>query len=185
MKTACDIDGVICDIHSEIKNRVRSDLGIELPENYSDWNDLDEMGISNKWIYRTLFRDEWFWARAAPYEDNINRLNRWSKDGHEVHLVTGRDKDLCGMVTTAWLKRNHVDFHTLAFAPVMHKLVYLKENAIPVIIEDRFFEANRCASFGIRAYVVKRPWNEEYIDRNTNPLLRFVDDLSEIVLEDL
>jgi uncharacterized HAD superfamily protein len=61
----------------------------------------------------------------------------------------------------------------------MHKVDYIKKHEISVMFEDRFFEANKIGAFGIRAFIVKRPWNEEYQSRVTNPLVTYIDDFSD------
>lgn len=183
MDLAVDLDGVLADITPEVGNRIKQDFGIDVPvEKYTFGEDFglgEYEQIPDRWVFKTLFNDEWFWAKAKPYEENIRQLIRWSEQGHKIHIVTGRDKQKCGLVTLGWLRKHKVPHDKLAFEPVMHKIVYIKDNDIPVIFEDRFYEANRCASFGVRAFVIKRKWNESYVDRVTNPLLTYIDELSQ------
>lgn len=183
MKLAVDLDGVLCDITPQVGIRLKQDFGLDVPaDKYTFGEDFtlsEYPQIPTRWIYKTLFSDEWFWAKAVPFKENISQIARWSEQGHEIHIVTGRDKEQCGLVTLGWLRKYKVRFHRLTFEPVMHKIVYIKDNDIPVIFEDRFFEANRCASFGVRAFVLRRIWNEQYVDRVTNPLLTFIDDMGE------
>ena len=180
LKLGIDLDGVLANVHDQIRYRIKSDLGFE-PDEFVDWakdERLKKYGITSKWIYTTLFNDGWFWARIEPHLENIETLQKWATHC-EIHIVTGRHKETCGMETLGWLRRYKVPFDKLTFEQVMHKVVYLNNNEIPVLFEDRFFEANKCAAFGIRSYLIKRQWNEKHLDKITNPLLIPIDYLAD------
>jgi uncharacterized HAD superfamily protein len=179
----CDLDGILCNIISEVRRRVKTDFDLDISEDKFTFG--EDMGLSeytqipDKWIYRILFKDEWFWAKASSYPENVEQIRRWGEQGHEIYIVTGRDKNQCGMVTLGWLRRYKIPYTSFSFEKPMHKVIYLKNNDIPIMFEDRFYEANKCAAFGIRSFVVRRPWNIDFEDRVTNPLLTFVDNLEE------
>jgi uncharacterized HAD superfamily protein len=94
-------------------------------------------------------------------------------------LITGRDEKATSMVTRGWLRRQGLSMVTLSFEPIMHKVDYLKNNDIPVMFEDRFFESNKIAAHGLQAFVVRRPWNKDYESRVTNPLVQYVESLKD------
>lgn len=175
-----DLDGVLCNSNREATKRIKAEFKIDIDENdFAPGHDiLEEYGIDSKWISKKLYKDEWFWARSAPYEDNIETIQMWAEFGHDIHIITGRPKDT-GIVTRGWLKRNKVSYDSLSFESVMHKVDYLKRLEIPVMFEDMFFEANKIGAFGIRSFIVRRPWNARYEPRVTNPLVTFIDKLSD------
>lgn len=180
MKVGCDIDGVIAESSKELARRVSIQYGIDTTAIetglYDDF--FAENGLDNKWLEKQ-FQDEWFWTKAEPYSENIDALLSWAEQGHEIHLITGRNEKFTSMVTRGWLRRNNLSNMILSFAPIMHKIDYIKLHEIPVMFEDRFFEANKIGSFGIQSFVVRRPWNEAYEPRVTNPLVQYVGELKE------
>lgn len=174
MRIACDLDGVLSDILPELQLRIKKQLGIDVEvASMYDLNDI----VDKKWIDKT-FDDEWLWSRALPYQNNIDTLKQWGDQGHEIHVVTGRPSKGLAIVTRGWLKRYGVEA-AIAFEPVMHKVDYLKKKEIPVMFEDLFFEANKIGAFGIRSFIVRRPWNKDYEQSITNPLVSFVENLAE------
>jgi len=181
IKIAVDIDGVLADILHPLATRIKADFGHDIQpdhlEKFELADTLKEFGIKSTWLLK-CFKDEWFWSQASPYEDNIATVNAWREKGHEIHLVTGREQ-FTAIATSAWLKKYKVGYDKLQFSRVMKKYEYMLEENIPVIFEDRVFEANKCGSYGLRAFVVRRPYNLEYESRVHNSLVSYVDTLSD------
>lgn len=182
MKIGCDIDGVLGDILTPLAVRMKRDFGVDLQPEKLEKFDLGETlkanGIKSTWLFKT-YNDEWFWSEVVPMGENIAKLNEWSTQGHEIHLITGRNKNF-SIPTVAWLNKNKIARHALEFSNVMKKYEYLLKSNIDIFIEDRFFEADKAASYGIASFVVRRTYNVEYESRIHNSLLRYVDDLSGI-----
>lgn len=174
-----DLDGVIANPNPEFIRRAQVELKQTIDENdlTFGWELLSQKyNIDDKWFLKSLYKDEWFWAKTAPYEDSIETLHRWGELGHEVHIIADRPKDTI-TVTRGWLKRYKVPFTQLTFEPIMHKVDYIKRLEIPVTFEDRFYEANKIGAFGIKSFIVRRPWNADFEPRVTNPLVTFIDNL--------
>lgn len=180
MRIGVDLDGVLGECGPVLKARIKQQFKIDVDgldkigfTQFFEENDLDSKWLVKQW------NDEWLWSKATPYEDNIAAVKLWIEQGHEVHIITAREKQTTALVTRAWLKKHGLPIENLAFHPVMHKVDYLKARDIPVMFEDLFFEANKIASFGIPCFLVRRKWNAEYADRITNPLVRYIDSLSD------
>lgn len=182
MRVGIDFDGIICDFNGEFINRAQKEFNLEIDSDDMDYSleTIEEKyGISSSWVNKKLFKDEWFWAKLMPYEETLETLREWNNLGHEIHIITGRPKDTA-IVTRGWLRKHQVPHTALTFEPIMHKIDYIKRLEIEVMFEDRFFEANKIGAFGIRSFIVRRPWNVHYESRVTNPLVTFVDALSEV-----
>lgn len=181
MNIACDIDGVIADILTPLAARINKEFGHDIPlkhlEKFDLGDTLKQYGIKSTWLFK-VFKDDWFWTEALPYQNNIDVLNQWRSDGHSIYLLTARSSST-GMQTSAWLKKCNVNYSRLEFLQSMKKYEFMLEKDIPVIFEDRFFEANKCASYGLRSFVVRRSYNVEYEGRSFNSLLSFVDNISD------
>lgn len=178
MKIGVDLDGVLADTTEEIKKALSKDFDIDIERPFVDLYELEAFGVTKHWIDRT-FDNEWFWARALPYQENIDAVKDWYEGGHEIHLLTGRPPQALSLVTRGWVKKMGVPHHELSFEQTMHKIDYLIRKEIPVMFEDRFFEANKIGAFGKRSFIVKRPWNVKWEKNITNPLVSYIDRLSD------
>lgn len=180
MRIGVDVDGVLAEAGPVLKSRIKQTFKIDVSDldkigftQFFEENDLDSKWLQKQWL------DEWLWSKATPYQENIAVVKSWIEDGHDVYFITARDKNTTALVTRAWLKKHGLPLDNLVFHPVMHKVDYLKANDIPVMFEDLFFEANKIASFGIPCFLVTRPWNENYRNRITNPLVTYIDTLAD------
>jgi uncharacterized HAD superfamily protein len=179
---ACDLDGVLSDIIPELKFRVNRDFGIVINNEdiakYELTDAVEKYGIKPAYIMK-LYNDEWFWSKGRVVTENIDWLARWEKRGHEIHIVTSRPKSL-GIVTQAWIKRHKIPVSGIVHVPMLHKWEYMKKVGAEVIFEDLFFEANRAATEGLHAYVVRHPYNKQFEERVTNKThIRFIDSFEE------
>jgi len=183
MRIVCDLDGVLADIITPLRERIEKAYGVDIQERALDKFDLTETlrehSIPSSFLWK-CYQDPWFWAHARPYSPNIERVNLWMEQNHEIHIVTGRKAENVAIPTVAWVKKHGIKHTDLKFWPVMKKYEYMLQNDCQLIIEDRFFEANKAASYGFDSFVVRRPYNVEYEDRVTNPFVRFIDQLSDI-----
>lgn len=177
-----DLDGVLSDIIPELATRINKDFGLVI--DYDDINNFDlvdavaKYGIKANYVMK-LYRDDWFWSKGRVVDENIDWLNRWANRGHEVHIVTSRPQSL-GIVTQAWIKRHKINATKVSHVPMLHKWEYMKKVGASCIIEDLFFEANRCATEGFPAFVIRRGYNKIYEPRITNKkLVRYIDSFSE------
>ena len=182
MIVACDLDGVLAStidsILEEINNTFNLSLQAKDVNNFSLEELLEANNIQPRWLY-VLFKNEWFWGKVRPIDENISKIVDWHNRGHEIHIVTSRVKEV-SIPTSAWLKRHGVPHHRLQLIPTMKKVDYLKEINAECIIEDFFYEANRCAADGFPAFVVRRPYNKDFEPRVTNPIVYFIDNLAEM-----
>jgi len=181
MKIGIDIDGVLGNILIPLANRMEQEFNVKV-----DFGDLDKFDltetlrkhdIKSTWLFK-VYKDAWFWSETVPYDENIETLNKWRADGHEIHLLTARHAD-AAMPTSAWLKKHKVNYSKLEFVRSMKKHETMLKDNIPVIFEDRFFEAQKCASYGMCGFVVRRSYNIEYEGRSFNSLVSFIDKLSD------
>lgn len=181
MKIGVDIDGVIADILTPLAARINKefghDIGLKDLDKFDLSDTLKKYDIKSTWLFK-MFKDEWFWSEAIPYEENIQTLNEWKAQGHMIYLLTGRSSST-GIQTAAWLRRAKVSYSRLEFLKVMKKYEFMLKEEIPVIFEDRFFEANKTASYGMRSFVIRRSYNTEYEGRSFNSLLTYVDSLAD------
>lgn len=178
MRIGTDLDGVLADASIELAKRVSRQYKVDFkPDDAGTLDDrIEEFGIDRKWLTKQ-FDDEWFWTNSKPVQDNIDTVKKWIEQGHEIHIVTGRDEKTCSIVTRGWLRRQGlVDVH-INYSSIMYKVEYLKAKEITIMFEDRFFEANKIGSYGINSFVVRRPWNAQFESRVTNPLVQYVDNL--------
>lgn len=179
-KVALDLDGVLCDPTEEFLLRVKLDFGVDLE--IGEFNNVEIREILKKhnippsWLKFKCLDDPWFYAKAKPFEDNINTVNKWAAMGHQIFIVTGRH-DPAKMPTTSWLRRFKVSHDGLYFQPIMKKGELCLELGLSCIMEDHFYEANRCAAMGIKAFVLRRPYSTPFEGRSNSPLLNFIDDL--------
>lgn len=180
MRIGLDLDGVLGDAGDTLKARIKQQFKIDVGgldkigfTQFFEENDLDSKWLIKQW------NDEWLWSKTVPYEENIKTAIRWQELGHEIHIITAREKDTTALVTRAWLKKHGLPIENLTFQPIMHKVDYIKSREISVMFEDLFFEANKIASFGIPCFLVRQPWNVEYAQRLTNPLVMYIDSLSD------
>lgn len=180
MIIASDIDGVLCDVIEPLILRLNKLLNVSMkPDEVKEWEfevALGRYGVKKNHI-RKIFGDEWFWGEGVPVVENIKWLRQWSQD-HEIHLITGRHSDL-GIPTRAWLVKNDVPFTKIIHSHTLHKFEYLEKVKADVLFEDNFYEANRCASDGIPAFVIRRSYNEDLEPRVVNPLVKFIDSFEE------
>jgi len=140
MRIGIDIDGVITDI-----SRYYLDYGAKIIfENGSgkildangsevtDILDLGNMSIDELWQkYDKFYTKEKYTREFAP--EVIDRL---SKDGHEIHIITARNPDYNNSRawTLEWLKDSNIKYDYLEFTE--NKLEYCKNNRINLMIED-------------------------------------------------
>lgn len=181
MKICIDLDGVLVDIMPEIKERLNRDFHLEIDSDEISKIDLAEIlktkGVRYQYLIR-LFDDEWFWSRGRAVDENISYLRKWKQEGHEIYLVTARPHEM-GMATSAWLRRQDVPYNKLMHKKQMHKYEYLLEIEADCIFEDTFYEANRCATEGIPAFVLRHPYNAKFEERTTNSLITWINTFAE------
>lgn len=185
---ACiDIDGVLSDLHGALNNRLQKIYGLAYPVDRMIEGALTEFlskhGINRSWL-GSVFRDEWFWGRMAPFTENIEPLHRWVDDGVEIHIVTGRPRS-ASIPTTAWLKKHDVPYHKIIYTDPMQKYRYMMSVDAAFIVEDLFYEAYKCSSYGFPSFVVRRPYNIDLEPRVINKICRFIDDLDDIDLSEV
>lgn len=182
---ACvDIDGVLTNAHEALNKRLSKSYGVVYPEDEMIETLVDflsENGISRGWL-NSAWKDEWYWGRMQPYIDNIEALQSWSQDGVEIHIITGRPPH-SAIPTAAWLKRYKVPYKELIFHQTMKKYEYMLKVSADFIVEDLFYEANKCAAYGFKSFVVRRPYNIQFEPRKINPLCVFVDSLKDIDID--
>ncbi len=180
-KICLDLDGVLGDLRAPLGELLKSDHGIDLPDDVGpeDWRDfLIEKGVDPGWDKR-LFDDEWFWSKVLPIGENIEAAKLLTNDGHVIFIATSRPKSSM-IPTKAWLKKHGVPYEEIRFVRTMSKFSYMQEIQADCVVEDLFYEAYKCAAYGFLSFVIETPYNVKYKPRVINKLCVFVRNLHEV-----
>lgn len=161
MKIGVDVDGVLFDFVGSLRWAWSGEEGPtdQYPEPncwemWDAWSMAKDAWVeaTNGSIARGLFRSGWAYPGALAGIRKLHEL------GHEVHLITARDRNRAGADTADWLSHHNVPYDSLTF------------NAdktcrrVDVFIEDNVENARAVQAAGTKVFLIHRPWNDFAID---------------------
>lgn len=169
-----DLDGVIADIDSSMSDWLHN-LGVPVEEmNYgpsliSKVNDPDILKI---------FDTPLFWANMKPYKDAWYQINYWFSIGYNIEIVTARQQESSREQTLPWLEKWNINSRVPHFSEFGKKIDVIK-NIDPIfVVEDNPEEIKELEKFGVKCYLRKQWYNEEFWHKYTT-----IETLFDITLE--
>ena len=72
----------------------------------------------------------------VPYDGAAETLQRWSAQGHEIHIVSDRAEST-SEPTRQWLENNGIAFDYTVFALKIDKFSYAVEHNLTLVVDDR------------------------------------------------
>jgi 5'(3')-deoxyribonucleotidase len=110
------------------------------------------------------------------------------KDRYDLHVVTARPDFVRDKTLRAFEKHFPGCFVGYHFTNQYHggnnvkeKLEVCRDIEAIAIVEDSYRNAMQCADAGIRAFLLKRKWNEKSAAANTHPNLTPINHLTELL----
>ncbi|MEY2973521.1 MAG: 5 nucleotidase, deoxy (Pyrimidine), cytosolic type protein [Pseudomonadota bacterium] len=171
-----DLDGVIANIDKSMFE-VISSRGIPADQmDYGKWlisstEDKDALEIFNSPL---------FWANMKPYEDAWYQINYWFSIGYNIDIVTARKQKASVEQTLPWLEKWNINSRMPQFSEFGKKINIIK-NIDPIfVVEDNPAEIKELQKAGIKCYLRKQWYNEEYWSEYES-----IDTLFDIILEPL
>lgn len=153
MLSAYDIDGVIAQQTLQFNLIAERDHGQPIVEPtyyewYEEWNDPA--------IFKLLLNCEEIWTDMLPYEGALEHIQEVQAAGISTVFITFRP-EIAYPHTTTWLEKfgfpTNVEFSS-------QKHLIAKGLGVDVAIDDYALMVERYLDFGIEAYLMDRPWND-------------------------
>lgn len=153
-----DLDGVIADINKSMFDFLNSD-GIPIDQmSYGDWlisNTEDEYALK-------IFNNPLFWANMKPYEDAWYQVNHWFSMGYDIYIVTARRQVNAVDQTLPWLEKWNINSQVPLFSKFGEKVNIIKNIQPNFVVEDNPAEIEILQSVGIKCYLRKQWYNQEF-----------------------
>ncbi|NLF89670.1 hypothetical protein GX563_12755 [Candidatus Bathyarchaeota archaeon] len=177
MKLGFDIDGVIANFTDVLLQTIKQAYGLTLTEkDITSFSLSVVLGITRaeeaRLITDILYKD------LPIYPEAKETLERLSREGHSIYLLTGRYAPLRELTQT-WLKDNGVPYDELHLLE-MGKKYQANIEGLDVIVEDSLEEALEWSSRVKTVLVYDHPYNQSL---NVKNLTKRVYSWNEIYLE--
>jgi uncharacterized protein len=156
MRIAIDIDSTLHDYWPGLERAALQRYGIAVP--YADqhqWEIAQLTPAQVRAVVADTHADEAI-LRAAPYPYAVETINRWSDDGHWIHITSHRAPAAAG-ATERWLRAiglRHDDLHCSA-----DKLARCRELGIELLVDDSPDTLERGLADGLEVATLLHPWN--------------------------
>ncbi|MCX6370907.1 MAG: hypothetical protein NTZ58_06600, partial [Solirubrobacterales bacterium] len=177
MRIAIDIDSTLHHYWEQLAEVVRLRYGVAL---HHYWEQLAEVvrlrygvvlpyeqqhtwGISEleqEQLAETIAEthsEEWISA-AEPYPGAVEVVNRWSQEGHFIHITSHRDV-AAAAPTERWLEAIGMQFDELYCS--YDKITRCRELEIDLLVDDSPVNLQSALDEGIRGATLLHPWNAE------------------------
>jgi len=170
-----DLDGVVCDLESEVRRRILDRCGYDIHESDHRTFEIQVPGWKSSQVWEVIngvISD----CSAKPFPGVQTVLKDiYFLTGQPIFFLTARtDRD----ATLKWLHRNiDTPFDAHLVASSKDKWRFIPQH-IRYFVEDRLSTANDLAERGIGMFLVNRHWN---IGRGTHPDVHRVNDLGEVL----
>ena len=159
MRVGLDIDGVVADFQSAIREMAALELGRELPP-ADRWAIWETWGITQeRWdelLAAFTEREGWRWL--SPYHSASTYLRSLEDAGHTIYYITARPLAASWM-TFEWLDRHGFPCEDVCF--YVDKAAAAKNMELDIYIDDHPPTVQAVRGAGIEAYVLDRPWNRD------------------------
>ena len=169
MRIGIDIDDTMTDIKEKLtKAAIKYAKSLNKDIQTIDNNDIVDI-YNNVNIYQKLFNfsheelkhflgplQEEITNNAVPCENCVKVINDLHKDGHEIYIVTARDKEFHEdpyLQSKEWLEKNKIYYDKLIVNARDKKIACL-ENNIALLIDDSISNCLNVANVGIDAIII-------------------------------
>ncbi|MDD3262997.1 MAG: HAD hydrolase-like protein [Candidatus Absconditabacteria bacterium] len=168
-----DLDEVLAETVDEVLKH--NNYMIKGQAIYKD--DISDYYLSNMSKYNLVKEDavDFFWsALKSPTRENIlpvkgakEKLIELKDNGRKIVVVTARREEI-SEYTKSWLNRfydgliDDILFANHFSENEVPKSTLCKKNGIQIMIEDNLDFAMELASFGVKVYLIDKPWNRHY-----------------------
>jgi len=183
VKISIDLDGVVSDFSHAAAQVINTIWPGRIPQGYepTDWYWTEYMK-KEEWgqVFKVIGATENFWEHQKPYEANMAALRSFllTEENQEVYYVTSRAHTAGRPLTMqceSWLISNWIwpekNYHAVlplkAGIPPEHKKAVMEALGLEFSVDDYGPTVELCATLpGHRAFVLDRPWNQEYKNLN-------------------
>lgn len=158
MKIAVDIDSTLHHYWDVLSEAALSRFGIELPyEEQLDWG-VTRLRQEQLQLCVDATHSDSAILDGRPYPGAVEAINRWSRDGHFIH-VTSHRRESCFDATRRWLDSIGLLYDELYCS--FDKVGRCRELGIDVLIDDSPGNLVLALESGIVAATIKHPWNRD------------------------
>ncbi len=174
MKLGFDIDGVIANFSQPLLQIIKKNYGLTLTEKaITSFSLTHVLGITRaeetQLITDVLYKD------LPIYPGAKETLERLSREGHEIYLLTGRYGHLRD-ITQTWLKEKAVPFNELHLLE-MGKKYQVNISGLAVIVEDSLDEALEWSARVQTVLLFNHPYNQTLNVKNLTKRVFSWDDI--------
>lgn len=158
MRIAIDIDSTLHHYWEQLAEVVRLRYGVVLPyEQQHTWGigELEQEQLTE--TIAETHSEEWISA-AEPYPGAVEVVNRWSQEGHFIHITSHRDV-AAAAPTERWLEAIGLQFDELYCS--YDKITRCRELEIDLLVDDSPVNLQSALDEGIRGATLLHPWNAE------------------------
>jgi len=157
MKLGFDIDGVIANFSQPLLRTIQETYGLTLAEkDITSFSLTHVLGITRteetQLITDILYKD------LPLYPGAKDTLEKLSREGHSIYLLTGRYPPL-REITQTWLKDNGVPYNELHLLE-MGKKYQVNISGLDVIVEDSLDEALEWSARVKTVLLFDHPYNQ-------------------------
>jgi len=157
-----DLDNCLNDLVGPLRERVKKELNIELPEITS--YHIEDCTPLNKRQVQSFFTSEFFQSLPADF-DAVEVLQRFYALGNSIWVVTDREiEHLNG--TYRWLEGNGIPYTAVQLSSPFDKAYIAETRRLKRFVEDRLDTAIALAAVCERVYLIDKPWNQGDVPEN-------------------
>lgn len=158
MRIAIDIDSTLHHYWDVLSDAALRRFGIELPyDEQVTWGITRLRDEQLRCVIEETHCDETILA-AEPYPGAVETVNRWSREGHFIHITSHR-QTRAHAATEQWLQQIGLEHDELYCS--YDKVSRCCEIGIDVLIDDSPENIQRALERDITAATLLHPWNEE------------------------
>jgi len=175
-KIGLDLDGVVCDFHTEWLKEINRVQGTNLILDDITEYEFTKSGLTKEELWNIIKRQaacEVF-KFLKPIEGAIEGARKLAEK-NTLHILThrlGRAKE----DAVYWLNHHKIPFESISFTKNKGRVSYLL--GLDIAIEDTFKNSIDLANYGIETLLLDRPYNRQTIE---TPLIQRVYNWKEIV----
>lgn len=179
-KVGIDLDGVLADFTSRMRDLLNSLFNLNLPDDYvpQDWHWADanlKPGMMAE-AWKVIGNTPDFWESASPYVHNMVEMVSWFHDhadrDHEVYFITARNETAGRTArdqSARWLREyigsTAPDINVFVTSKGTDKKYVLEALGVHYFIDDHHETINHTRAVkSCKSYLLDQPWNRK--DRN-------------------
>lgn len=168
-----DLDGIISDIGSQIKEYAEKDA-LEFEPIHIGEALLTPDGVD---YLEFIFEDPLFWRNLLPIKDSWHAINEWFMAGYDIIFVTARRSETSISEMVPWLEGWGVLYSDIVVCDMGHKYEHIQKLNPIFYVDDNPSEVKEITKrTSVKSYVMKTWYNEHLIGNNT----LFISNLSEL-----